>query len=168
VDRVALKRVSRAEVENAVMLASLHEDAKGFACKIALLEDEIITERLTREVSERGHREQFEELSLLQTQGSELCHTIVGLPRVRHHLPKGAWLAALRHTKMAGELAVLGVAVSSTVESMLWCSPSKTFRVEVVGELAVEFQKMEDQRSQLERPAVRICDLLLGPPIGQA
>jgi hypothetical protein len=141
VDRVALERMSRAEVENAAMLASVREDVEGFACKIALLEDEIIT---------------------------ELCHTIVGLPRVRHHLPKGAWLAALRHTKMAGELAMLGVVVSSTVESMIGCSPSKTFRVEVVGELAAEFQKMEDQRSQLERPVVRICDLLHAPPTGQA
>jgi hypothetical protein len=34
----------------------------------------------------------------------------------------------------------------------------------MVGEPAAEFQKMEEQRSWLERPAVRICDLLLGPP----
>jgi hypothetical protein len=42
------------------------------------------------------------------------------------------------------------------------------FHVEVVGELAIEFQKMEDWRSRLEWPATTICDLLLGPPIGRA
>jgi hypothetical protein len=40
--------------------------------------------------------------------------------------------------------------------------------VEVVGELAAEFQTMEEQRSRLERPTVRIYDLLLGPPSSQA
>jgi hypothetical protein len=43
-----------------------------------------------------------------------------------------------------------------------------TFHVEVVGELAAEFQTMEEQRSRLERPTVRIYDLLLGPPSSQA
>jgi hypothetical protein len=38
------------------------------------------------EVFEREHQEQFEELTLLQTQGFELCHAIVGLPWVRNHL----------------------------------------------------------------------------------
>jgi hypothetical protein len=78
------------------------------------------------------------------------------------------WLAALHHTKMAGELAVLRVAVSSAVELVLGCLPSDTFRVAVVGELAVEFQKMEERQSQLELPAMRICDLLLGPPSSRA
>jgi hypothetical protein len=48
-------------------------------------------------------------------------------------------LAALRHTEMAGELAVLWAAVSSATESVLGRSPNNTFRLEVVGELAVEF-----------------------------
>jgi hypothetical protein len=40
--------------------------------------------------------------------------------------------------------------------------------VEVVGELVDEFRKLEERHSQLERPGVRICDLLLGPPPGRA
>jgi hypothetical protein len=51
---------------------------------------------------------------------------------------------------------------------VLWRSPNDTFRVEVVGELVVEFQKLEERRSYHERYTVRICDLLLGPPPGQA
>jgi hypothetical protein len=38
----------------------------------------------------------------------------------------------------------------------------------VVGELAAEFQKMEDWHSRLERQAARTCDLLLGPPPARA
>jgi hypothetical protein len=44
VEREALERVSRAEAENAVALASAHAEAKSFACKITLLEDELTTE----------------------------------------------------------------------------------------------------------------------------
>jgi hypothetical protein len=53
---------------------------------------------------------------------------------------------------------------------LLWSgrSPNDTFRVEVVGELVAEFQKLEEQRPWLERPATRICDLLLGLPPGRA
>jgi hypothetical protein len=69
---------------------------------------------------------------------------------------------------MARELAVLRAMVSSVAELVLGHSPSDTFHVEVVGELAAKFQKMEDQRSRLERATTRICDLLLGPPTGQA
>jgi hypothetical protein len=77
-------------------------------------------------------------------------------------------LAALRHSEMAKALATLQAVVSTAAESVLGCSPSDTFRVEVVHELAAEFQKIEDQRSRLEWPAMRICDLLLGPPSGWA
>jgi hypothetical protein len=56
-------------------------------------------------------------------------------------------LTTLCHTKMARELVVLRVVVSSVVESVLGRSRSDTFCVEVVGELATEFQKMEDRRS---------------------
>jgi hypothetical protein len=59
VEREALQRVSRVEAENAAALASSHEDAKGFAHKIALLEDKLVMERQAQEVSEREHREQF-------------------------------------------------------------------------------------------------------------
>jgi hypothetical protein len=80
--REALERVSRVEVENATVLASAREDVKGLAWKIALLEDELGAEPRAQEVSEREHREQFEELTLLQTRGSELCHIIVRPPWV--------------------------------------------------------------------------------------
>jgi hypothetical protein len=75
---------------------------------------------------------------------------------------------ALHHTEMAGELAALRVAVSSAMESVLGCSPNDTFHAEDVGELAAEFQKLEEWHSRLERPTVRIYDQLLGPPPGRA
>jgi hypothetical protein len=56
-----------------------------------------------------------------------------------HHLSEGMRLVALHHTEMAGELSMLRVAVSFAVESVLGRSPSDTFRMEVVGELATEF-----------------------------
>jgi hypothetical protein len=115
-------------------------------------------------VSEREHREQFEELTLLQNQGFELCHAIVGPPRVRHHLSEGMRLAALSHTKMAREFAALWAAVSFAVESTLGHSPNHTFCVGIVGKMVGEFQKLEERCSRLERPATRIYDLLLGPP----
>jgi hypothetical protein len=40
-------------------------------------------ERWARETSEREHRECFNELTLLQTRGLELCLTIVDRPRAR-------------------------------------------------------------------------------------
>jgi hypothetical protein len=52
-EREALERVLRAEMENAVVLASAREDVEGFARKIALLEDELAAERQARDVSER-------------------------------------------------------------------------------------------------------------------
>jgi hypothetical protein len=76
-------------------------------------------------------------------------------------------LAALFHIEMVGELAALQVAVSTAAESMLGRLPSDS-SVEVVSELATKLLKMEDWRSRLERPAARICDLLLGPPPGRA
>jgi hypothetical protein len=53
-------------------------------------------------------------------------------------------LATLHHTEMAGELAALQVAASFAAESVLGHLPSDTFRVDVLGELATEFQKMEE------------------------
>jgi hypothetical protein len=93
----------------------------------------------TRQVSERERRARFEELTLLQTRGSKLCHAIIGPPRLRHHLSKGMQLAALRHTEMVGELTTFLVVVSSATESVLGSSPSDTSHVEVVGELAAKF-----------------------------
>jgi hypothetical protein len=77
----ALERVSRAEAENATTLASSREDTEGLAWKVALLEDELTMVRRAQEVSKREHRAHMEELTLLYTRGSELCHAIVGPPR---------------------------------------------------------------------------------------
>jgi hypothetical protein len=51
------------------------------------------------------------------------------------------WLVALYHTEMDEEFAALRAAVSYVMESVLGRSPSDTFHVEVVGELAIKFQK---------------------------
>jgi hypothetical protein len=58
--------------------------------------------------------------------------------------------------------------LGGVVESVLGGSPNDTFHMEVVGELAAEFLKLEERHSWLERSAVRICDLLLGLPPGRA
>jgi hypothetical protein len=69
---------------------------------------------------------------------------------------------------MVRELAALRAVVSSTVEMALGRSPDETFQVEIVGELVVEFRKLEGQCSRLEQLGVRIYDLLLGPPPSRA
>jgi hypothetical protein len=131
-EREALECVSRVETENSAALSFAHADAEGLARKIVLLEDELAEEHWAWETSDREHRECFEELALLQTQGSELCLDIVGPPRARH-LSEEMRLAALRHTKMAGELATFWAAVSTTAELVLRRSPSNFARAEVVG-----------------------------------
>jgi hypothetical protein len=78
------------------------------------------------------------------------------------------WITALYHTEMIEELATLRAVMSSAAELALGCLPNETFRVEVVGELVAKFWRLEDQRSWLERPSVRICDLVVGPPSNQA
>jgi hypothetical protein len=52
-EREALETMSRVEVENAMMLASAHEDAEGLVRKIVLLEGELVAEHQARDVSER-------------------------------------------------------------------------------------------------------------------
>jgi hypothetical protein len=83
-------------------------------------------------------------------------------------MSEGIQIAALHRTEMARELAMLRAAVSSATEFMLGHSPNKTFQVEVVGELVVEFWKQEEQCSCLERYGMRVRDLLLGSPFGRA
>jgi hypothetical protein len=83
-------------------------------------------------------------------------------------LSEGLQIATLPHTNMAGELAALWTAVSSTVEFMLRCLPDETFQMEVMDELVANFQKPEERCSWLEWPGLRICDLLLGPPSGRS
>jgi hypothetical protein len=56
------------------------------------------------EVSEKGHREHFKKLTLLLTQGLELCLALIGPSRVRNHLSEGMHIAALRHTEKVREL----------------------------------------------------------------
>jgi hypothetical protein len=50
------------------------------------------------------------------------------------------------------------------MKSVLGRSPNENFHVEVVDELVAEFQRLEERISWLERSAVRIYDLLIGPP----
>jgi hypothetical protein len=94
-------------------------------------------------VSEREHREQFEELNLLQTRGFDLCLAIVGPPRLRNRLSEAMRATNLHRTKMAGELATLQAVVSSVVESMLGRLPNETFRMEILAELDAEFWRLE-------------------------
>jgi hypothetical protein len=87
---------------------------------------------------------------------------------VRNHLSKGTRIAALRHIEMVGELATLWAAVPSVVELVLGRSLDEALGVEVVGELVAKFQKLEERCLRLERPGMRIYDLLLGLPLGHA
>jgi hypothetical protein len=138
VEREALELVSWLEVENSTVLASACEDTEGLVWKIALFEDKLTRECWEQKMSEREHRARFEELTLLQTQGSELCHAIVGPPRAKH-LSEGMQLAVLHHTKVAGELVAFRVVMSSAMKSVLRRLLGNTARMEVVGELVTVF-----------------------------
>jgi hypothetical protein len=165
----------RVEVESAT--------AACLVPKTALLEGELAEVHRAREVAketthcffdaaadverwweelERGCQEQLEELTLLQTRGSELCFAIDGPQWVWNHLSERMQIIALHHTKMARELSMLRTVTSSAMEFVLGRSPDETFWVEVVDELIDEFQKLEEQ------PGVKICSLLLGPTSGWA
>jgi hypothetical protein len=67
-------------------------------------------------------------------------------------------LAAVCHTAMDGELTTFQAVVSSVAELVHRRSPSNTSHAEVVGELAIKYQKMEDRCSRLERPTMT-CSL---------
>jgi hypothetical protein len=126
------------EAENSAVLSSARADAEGLTRKIILLEDEHVEEHRAHEASERENQERFEELTLLQTRGSELCLANIGLPWARD-MSEGMRLATLRHTEMVGELATFRAMVSSVMDLVLGHSPSNTACAEVVGELATEF-----------------------------
>jgi hypothetical protein len=132
--------VARWEAENTTTLPLAHADIDGLVRKVTLIEGELAEARRAQEmaegkfhslsdamtkgvwrlvVSRMEHREQFEEISLLQAWGSELFLTIVGPPRERNLLSTGMRETALHHTKMDGGLAVLQAMVSSAVESVL-------------------------------------------------
>jgi hypothetical protein len=82
------------------------------------------------------------------------------------HLSEGMRIATLLHTELAEQLAMIRASVCSVVVFVLRHSPTKAFRVEVVDELVTEFQKLERQ-SCLEKPFMRVCALILGPPSGR-
>jgi hypothetical protein len=73
-----------------------------------------------------------------------LCLAIVGPSQVRSHLSARLWAAALRHTKMAGELTALWAVVSSTAELVLGRSPNETSQVEVMNKLVAKFWRREE------------------------
>jgi hypothetical protein len=59
------------------------------------------------------------------------------------------------------------VAVSSATDSTFRHSPNQIFCVEVLGEPATKFQRLEEWCSRLEWFAANICDPLLRPPPGR-
>jgi hypothetical protein len=109
-DRVAVAELeaseweSQAEAEHSAALASAHADTEGLTLRITLLKGELEEERRAWETFEMEHWACFEELTLLQTQGYELCHAIIGAPQAQH-LSEGMRHTALWHTKVAEELA---------------------------------------------------------------
>jgi hypothetical protein len=82
-----------------------------------------------------------QELTLLQTRGSELCLAIVGPPMVRGHLSEEMQSAIVCHTDMARILAMLRAVVSSTMQYVLGHLRGEAFRVEVVDEMLPEFEE---------------------------
>jgi hypothetical protein len=96
------------------------------------------------------------------------CVAIVSPSQVRSHLLERMRATAVRHTEMAAELTVLQVAVSSAAELVLGLLPNETSWVDVMNELVSIFQRREELFSWLEGSAVRIYELLLGPPPSQA
>jgi hypothetical protein len=118
-------------------------------------------------VFEMEDRGQFNELSLMWAWGAELCLAIVGPSWVRNHMSVRIWVAAFRHTKMGGELAVHRVTVSSATELLLGHSPDDTFRVEIMDELVAKSRRVEELCSWLDRTGARIYDLLLRSPLSQ-
>jgi hypothetical protein len=145
VGREALERVSRAEVENTAALASTCEDVESLVWKISLHEDVLVVEHWAGKCL-RGSTK----------------HNMRSAPFYRPVALSCVTPSLVPHDR-GRELTAFRAAVSSTTESVLGCSPSDTSCTKVVGELAAEFQKVEDRCSRLERPAARICNLLLGP-----
>jgi hypothetical protein len=77
-------------------------------------------------------------------------------------------IAALCHTEMAEELAVLRATASSTAEFTLGRSHNEAFQVEIVDEVVAEFRRQVEWRSCLKMLGVRVCDLILRPPSSRA
>jgi hypothetical protein len=147
-------------VESVVVLASAQRDAESLVHKVALLIGELVEARQARDVvrervrrllsssaevawqlmaSGTERREQFEELSLLQSWDVELCLSIIGPLQVMSPIPMRMRATALHHAGVVGELTTLQAAVSSTMELVLGCSLGGTYRVEVMNELTAKF-----------------------------
>jgi hypothetical protein len=113
------------EVDDAAALASACEDVEGLVWKVTLLEGELAEVRRAQKVakekfcslsdasvdgaqrlavSEMEHQEQFEELSLLRAQSTELCLAIVGPSQARNHLLERMQATAICHIEMAESL----------------------------------------------------------------
>jgi hypothetical protein len=73
-------------------------------------------------------------------------------------------IASVCHTEMVGQLIVLQAAMSSTTQSVLGCSPTKAFWVDIVEELFNEFWEKAEWCSCLENFSMRIYDLILALP----
>jgi hypothetical protein len=57
--------------------------------------------------------------------------------------------------------------VSSATQSMLGCSPTKAFYMDIVDKMLVEFQGQLERHSHLKKLGMRIYDLILQLPSGQ-
>jgi hypothetical protein len=122
------------ETESAAVLASTCKEAEGSARRIAFLDGELMDVHEARDMAqvnsqnlsgvvadvdrrweedERECLERVQELTLLQTRGSELCQAIVGPPKVRGHLSEGMWITIIHHIKMVEQLP----------HSRWWCLP---------------------------------------------
>jgi hypothetical protein len=149
-----LEWVSQAEAENTTALVFARVDTEGLVQKITILESELAEERRACETSEREHWECFNELTLLQAQGLELCLTIVGPPWAEC-LSEGMRLATLHHNEMVQELAAFWAVLSSATESVLRHSPNDVACAEVAGELVAELHKVEGHRKNSSNPLPR-------------
>jgi hypothetical protein len=75
-------------------------------------------------------------------------------------------LATLHHNEMVWEIATFQAAVSSTTESVLGRSPNNIAHAEVVGVLVSELHRVDGRLSKHERPATKICEILVGRLFG--
>jgi hypothetical protein len=75
-------------------------------------------------------------------------------------------IATVNHTEMAWQLTTLWVAVCSTAQSMLGCSPTEALHVGIMEEMPTEFPEQVERCSHLKGSNTRICDLIHEPPPG--
>jgi hypothetical protein len=80
---------------------------------------------------------------------------------------EGMRIATVCHTEMAGQLATLWAAVSSTAQTVLRRSRTKAFWVNVVEGMIAEFQEQAKRHLCLKNSSMRICNVILGTPFNQ-